>query len=86
MSTVTRRIFLQRSLAAAAALSASPYIARGSAPNDTLGVAVVGLRGRGGSLLSAFSSDPRTRVVASSTWTRKCARAARTRWRSGRTG
>ncbi|MDY0165612.1 MAG: Gfo/Idh/MocA family oxidoreductase [Thermoguttaceae bacterium] len=64
MSIVTRRRFLRQSLAATAALSAAPYIARASAAKDKLGVAVVGLRGRGGSHLSAFSSDPRTQIVA----------------------
>jgi len=64
MPTVTRRRFLRQSLAATAALSATPYIARANAPNDKLGVAVVGLRGRGGSHLSAFSGDSRTQVVA----------------------
>ncbi len=64
MSTVTRRRFLRQSLAATAVLSAAPYISQARAANNKLGVAVVGLRGRGGSHLSAFSSDPRTQIVA----------------------
>ena len=63
MSTLTRRRFLRQSLAATAVLSTVPYVARARAANEKLGVVVVGLRGRGGSHLSAFSSDPRTQIV-----------------------
>ncbi len=64
MGTVSRRQFLHQSLAAGAAVGACPRIARADAPNSKLGVAVVGVRGRGQYLLSAFLADPRTRVAA----------------------
>ena len=64
MSTVTRRRFLRQSVAATAAFSAAPYIARAQAPNDKLGVVVVGVRGRGNALVAGFANDPRTQVVA----------------------
>jgi hypothetical protein len=64
MATVSRRQFLHQSLAAGAAVGACPRIARADAPNSKLGVAVVGVRGRGQYLLSAFLADPRTRVAA----------------------
>ncbi|MHC4399536.1 MAG: Gfo/Idh/MocA family protein [Planctomycetota bacterium] len=63
MSKMTRRRFLGQSAAAAAAVSALPYLAKAQNPNEKLGVAVVGIRGRGGSHLSAFMGDPRTVVL-----------------------
>jgi predicted dehydrogenase len=65
MSTpkVTRRRFLGSSLAAAAAVSAMPHIARAAGPNEKLGVAVVGVRGRGSSHIGAFLGDPRTTIL-----------------------
>jgi len=62
MSKITRRRFLHSSLAAAAAAGAAPYVARAQGANEKLGVAIVGLRGRGGSHLSAFHADPRTEI------------------------
>jgi predicted dehydrogenase len=66
-SSITRRRFLHRTLAAGTAAAvtpwAAPYIARAQSPNERLGVAVVGAGGRGGSHLDAFSSDPRTYVL-----------------------
>lgn len=63
MSRVTRRRFLQSSLAAAAAFSAVPRIARAKDPNGKLGVAIVGVRGRGGDHISGFLGDPRTVIL-----------------------
>ncbi len=70
MSRITRRRFFGDSLfaAAAAAVTASssrPLFAQGPgvAPNDRIGVAVVGAGGRGGSHVDAFVSDPRTEVL-----------------------
>ena len=50
MSRMTRRRFLHTSVAAAAAFSTVPHIARAKDPNGKLGVAIVGVRGRGGTL------------------------------------
>ena len=63
MSKMTRRRFLGNSLATAASISAVPFFARAQSPNETLGVAVVGVKGRGGSHLSAYVGDPRTAVL-----------------------
>jgi len=63
MARCTRRRFLRDSLAAAAAVSAAPYLAGAQSPNEVLGVAVVGVRGRGGSHLSAFTGDRRTEIL-----------------------
>ena len=62
MSRISRRRFVGNSLAAAAALSAAPYIARGQNANEKLGAAVVGIGGRGGSHIGAFRGDSRTEV------------------------
>lgn len=63
MTRYSRRRFLGNSLAAAAAVSVAPYIAKAQNPNDTLGIAVVGVRGRGGEHLKAYVGDPRTTVL-----------------------
>ncbi len=63
MTKITRRRFIRNSLAAAAAVSAAPYIARAQGANETLGVAVVGVRGRGGSHVGAFRDDSRTTIL-----------------------
>ena len=62
MTRYSRRRFLGSALAAAASVYAAPHIARAVAPNDTLGVAVVGVRGRGGSHISGYQSDSRTNI------------------------
>lgn len=62
MSRISRRRFLGRSLAAAAAVSAAPHIVRAQGANEKLGVAVVGVKGRGRKHLSAFIEDERTEV------------------------
>ncbi len=63
MTRFSRRRFLSGSLAAAAAVSIGPHISRGQNPSEKLGVAVVGVGGRGGDHLSAFVADPRTTVL-----------------------
>jgi len=63
MPQITRRRFIRSSLAAAAAVSAVPRIARAQSANETLGVAVVGVRGRGGNHISAFRDDSRTTIL-----------------------
>ena len=63
MTKYSRRRFLGGSLAAAAAVSMGPYVGKAQSPHDKLGVAVVGVGGRGGDHLSAFVSDPRTTVL-----------------------
>jgi predicted dehydrogenase len=63
MTKFSRRRFLGSSLAAAAAASMGPYVSRAQNLNEQLGVAVVGVGGRGGDHLSAFVADPRTTVL-----------------------
>ncbi|MCF7709022.1 MAG: gfo/Idh/MocA family oxidoreductase, partial [Verrucomicrobia bacterium] len=62
MNKISRRKFLEKSLIAGAGALSAPYILKSASPNETLGVAVVGVRGRGNSHLGAFISDPRTEV------------------------
>jgi predicted dehydrogenase len=63
MTRMTRRRFLNQSLAATSALAIAPAFARARNLNDTLGVAVVGVRGQGKGHLSAYVNDPRTTVL-----------------------
>ena len=63
MTKLTRRRFVRNSLAAAVAVSAAPYIARAQGANESLGVAVVGVRGRGNGHLGAFQGDSRTTIL-----------------------
>jgi len=63
MSRITRRRFVAHSLAAAAAVSAAPLIVKAKDSNEKLGVAIVGVRGRGGSHVSAYLGDPRTEIL-----------------------
>ncbi len=74
MSHQTRRRFLEESLLAAAAAAGAASVAQRPAvgqqpsgkkkgPNERLSVAVVGVRGRGGSHLSAFVARPDTEVT-----------------------
>jgi predicted dehydrogenase len=63
MKRLHRRDFVKTSAVAGAALSVAPAIGRaGTAANDKIGVCVVGLRGRGGSHISAFLGDDRTEI------------------------
>lgn len=70
MSKRTRRQFLEDSmLTAAAAVAATSAVsqpseaAQSTSPNEKLGVAVIGVRGRGGSHISAFAGRKDTEVV-----------------------
>jgi predicted dehydrogenase len=63
MVRITRRRFVNQSLAAAATISAAPYFAKAQAPNDSLGVAVIGAGGRGGSHIAEFLEHPRAQIV-----------------------
>ena len=60
MPRISRRNFLAGSLATVAATSLAPRIARTQDANGKLGVAIVGLRGRGGDHISGFLGDERT--------------------------
>jgi predicted dehydrogenase len=63
MSNINRRRFLGQSVAAASTVFAAPYILRAQNPNGKMGVAVVGVKGRGGSHLDAFAGQSKTNVV-----------------------
>lgn len=63
MSRYTRRQFLGSSLAAAAAFSVAPRIATARNVNEKLGVAVVGVRGRGGDHIGGYLGDSRTTIL-----------------------
>ncbi len=70
MTTFNRRQFLENSMWAAAAAAAGPSAAMASAPrrrvspNEMLNAAVVGVKGRGGSHVSALSGRDDVQVVA----------------------
>jgi predicted dehydrogenase len=69
MSRVTRRDFLETTLATAAltALPVAPGLAapvRRVGPNDRIRIAVIGCRGRGNAHVGAFKSSPDAEVVA----------------------
>lgn len=57
MNTISRRRFLETSLLTGTGLIAAPYILKSAEPNETLGMAVVGGGGRGGSHIEAFIKD-----------------------------
>ncbi len=60
---LSRRTFLAGS--AALAVARAPGLARGlQSPNDEIGIAIVGLRGRGRSHIRAFKEIPGVRIVA----------------------
>jgi predicted dehydrogenase len=69
MAGQTRRRFLEDSLLAAAALAAAPTAkvfsaqTQSTSPNDRLSAAVIGVKGRGGSHLSAFVDRSDTEVT-----------------------
>ena len=66
MTQFTRRQF-QSILAAgtaSATLAAAPRAARAMAANETLGVCIVGVKGRGGDHINGFLSDKRTEIRA----------------------
>ena len=62
MSRLSRRSFVAAT-ASAAAFGLAPAIGRaGQSPNETIGVCVVGVRGRGGSHIQEYLKDSRTEV------------------------
>ena len=63
MTRITRRGFVQSSLAAGAALSVAGQSVHAAA-NDTIGVAVIGAGGRGGTHINEWLGDSRTQIVA----------------------
>lgn len=63
MSRVSRRRFVRDTALAAAALSAAPHIAQGQNANDKIGMAIIGVRGRGGDHIGAFLNDSRTEIL-----------------------
>ena len=65
MAELNRRDFIVRTAGATAAVSLGFNIARSAAsPNDTIRVAVVGIRGRGGSHIRGFAALPGVEVAA----------------------
>lgn len=62
MSKVNRRRFIQRSIGTGVGIIAAPYIGRTQGANEKLGIAVVGVGGRGNSHIGAFINDVRTEV------------------------
>jgi predicted dehydrogenase len=64
MTRITRRRFVGQSLATTAAALAAPYIAKAQGSNSKMGVAIVGVNGRGTSHIGGFLGDDRTVVAA----------------------
>ncbi len=62
MTRINRREFVQSTMAIGAGLFVAPVIGRSQSPNEKLGVAVVGVGGRGGDHLQGYMDDPRTEV------------------------
>jgi len=63
MSRISRRRFVRRAALATAAISIAPHIARAKSPNGKIGMAVIGVRGRGGSHIGAYLNDPRVEIL-----------------------
>ncbi|MFT5525103.1 MAG: putative dehydrogenase [Pirellulaceae bacterium] len=63
MSRITRRKFVGQSLAVTGALAFAPQLTMSAAPNEKMGVAIVGAGGRGGSHIGHYISDPRTDII-----------------------
>jgi predicted dehydrogenase len=59
----TRRGFLKSSLAAGAACSLLPRLARSASPNEKVVVGIVGIRGRGYALMMGFATRPGSEVA-----------------------
>jgi predicted dehydrogenase len=65
MKSINRRNFLRNTGSVAAALAAGPVVRRSSAnnsPNDTIHIAVIGIRGRGDSHYSEWAKIPNVEV------------------------
>ena len=63
MARITRRSFAAQSLAVTAAASFAPRLSQAQSPNETMGVAIVGAGGRGGTHIGEFQNDGRTRIL-----------------------
>src|SRR5688572_24005874 len=63
MSKITRRRFVQTSLAASAAVAIAPRLSRAQSSSEKLGVAVVGAGGRGAEHIAQWMRDPRTVIL-----------------------
>lgn len=63
MSKITRRQFVQSSVAASAAVALAPRFGRAQSANEKFGVAVIGAGGRGGEHISQWLHDPRTEIL-----------------------
>ncbi len=63
MGRYNRRKFIVQSIATAGAFSAAPAILSARQPNEKMGVAVVGVGGRGGSHVGNFLKDSRTVIT-----------------------
>lgn len=63
MSRITRRSFVQGSLAVGAGFLVAPRLSLAKSPNEKMGVAVIGAGGRGASHVSAYLADPRTEIL-----------------------
>lgn len=63
MTKITRRRFVQGSVAAGAGVFAAPAILKAQ-PSETLGVAVIGAGGRGGSHISAYLGSKRSHIAS----------------------
>ncbi len=62
MKQIHRRQFLQKTLLTTSGILAAPAFLRAASPGSTLGTAVIGVGGRGGSHLDAFASSAKTEV------------------------
>ncbi|MGB4728294.1 MAG: Gfo/Idh/MocA family oxidoreductase [Thermogutta sp.] len=61
--TWTRRQFVGTSLGALASAIAVPQFLRAEGANEKVGIAIIGVRGRGGEHIDAFLSDPRVQIL-----------------------
>ena len=61
MSIINRRLFLQSSAAAGAAICARTAAGAADKPNDRIRIAVMGVRGRGRDLMRGFAAAARIR-------------------------
>ena len=57
MSRITRRRFVESSLATGVFLASSPAVTKAKSPNEKIGVAVIGAGGRGNAHLAQFVDE-----------------------------
>ena len=63
MSKLTRRSFVKTTAAGTAATFAAPAFLKAQGANEKIGMAVVGVGGRGQSHMSAWMGDSRTQIT-----------------------